>query len=123
VGFLGSILKIGAGVVGTVFGGPAGGIAAYTAVSKVTSSSPPVVNPPPIVTPVLPPPPNFNPTYLGGAGGGPVNSYTPPGKVSRPKTKIVYRTKAKPKAKAKKKKAKIKFGSAAYRKKYLGHKK
>jgi len=129
VGFFGSLLKIGAGIAGTIVGGPAGGIAAYTAVSKVTGGSPPVVQPPPYIAPPAPvqPPPNWSPVYTGGAGGGPVNSFSPVG--SPAKTKIVYRQ-AKKKtvvhklAKRSKRAArKPKFGSAAYRKKYLGHKK
>lgn len=130
VGFLGSLVKGIASVgVGIATGNPLAGVATYTALSSKGGSSAPVVQPPPtFIAPTVPV--NFNPTYTGGAGGGPINSFAPPTtSVSLTKSKsVIHRAKKKKvvrhTAKAKpKKKAKLKFGSPAWRKKYLGHKK
>lgn len=146
-GFLKTLGKIGAGVAGFAIGGPAGAAAGYGAASKILSGGPepePSYQPPPaFIVPPAPLPPPAQLPYLsytgGGAGAGPVNTYQPmKASGGTPTMMSVARANAKTSHRGRKTKTrrarasgssrkkstrKPKFGSPAFRKKYLGHKK
>ena len=121
-----------------VLGGSGGG-------NRVTAPLPPLVEsyapPPPQIIPPAPLPPVTQLPYLsysgGGAGAGPVNTFnqasttgskasglaTSASKASHKRATPKRKTTARRTMKKKSPARKPKFGSAAYRKKYLGHKK